>query len=634
LSFAVYRRFDISNRDVMNPQLTSRDAPLASRHTAASRAIVLASIAAHAALTSWLALARYAAVHNRTFDLALYARMAWGLAHAQAWDPIVGGSFFGGHVPIVLVPLAFVGRLLGTVPVLLVSQSMAVALAAWPVSQLGARRLGAAGGMAAGLAWLLYPNLGHVATYEFHPGTLAVLPLCWALDAFDREQPRTLGLLCVAVVACRVSLTLQTFMLGLLAAAGPASMRRSGRGIALGSLAYFMLSQLWLQPSFGQASQTAAELHFGKWGGSPFGVLSVLWHAPASVLAHFVAPERLSYPLRVLAPFAFLPLLRLRWALVALPPLALNLLSAFPTASALYSHYLTPAVPALAFGAIDGLSAMLERLPQPSRLRPIGPLVLLLCSVAASALSSGLPWSHDFARVDFSYDQSTASARKVIALIGPSASVQAPDALLPHLAERALVCRVPPPERGTDFIVLDVTHRARFAHNEDLLRTIEEPLLRRWLARADYGVVFGDPRLLVLRRGVSPRSGLGRRYLAGFAPPSSGVALTDCLAVRGATLQAQRLTLELVARAACPSDLAVRLGEGEEPRRVDLLFDGLLSPAQLARGDLLRSTHVVSPAERAAIVQRGLHLGALRSSGARPRPYDPVSVEVPLRSVR
>jgi uncharacterized membrane protein len=614
--------------------MSSKDAPPEPGHTAASRAIVLGAIAAHAALTGWLALARYAAVHNRTFDLALYARMTWGLAHGQAWDPIVGGNFLGGHVPFALVPLALLGRWLGAVPVLLVSQSLTVALAAWPVSQFGARRLGAAGGVAAGLAWLLYPNLGHVATYEFHPGTLAVLPLCWALDAFDREQPRALVLLCLAVVACRVSLALQTFVLGLLALAGPPAMRRSGRAIALGSVAYFLLSQLWLQPSFGQASQTAADLHFGRWGGSPFGVLSVLLHAPADVLAHFAAPERLLYPLRVLAPLAFLPLLRPRWALVALPPLALNLLSEFPTASALYSHYLTPAVPALVFGAIDGLAIGLGRLPQPNRARRLGPLVLVVCSVAASVLASGLPWSHDFVRADFSYDESTASARNVIALIGPDASVQAPDALLPHLAERTLVCRVPPPERGTDFIVLDVTHRARFAHDEDLLRTTEEPLLRRWLARSDYGVVFTDPRLLVLRRGVSPRSGLGRRYLAGFAPPSSGMPLTDCIAVRGAELRAARLTLELVARAACPSDLAVRLGADEKPRRVDLLFDGLLSPAHLARGDLLRSTHALSPAEHAAIVQRGVHLGALRSSGARPRPYDPVSVEVPLRSVR
>lgn len=600
----------------------------------ASQAIVLALIVAHAGLTAWLALARYASVHNHTFDLALYTRMAWGLAHAQAWDPIVGGNFLGGHVPFVLVPLGFLGRLVDLVPVLLVTQSLAVALAAWPVARIGARRLGRAGGVVTALAWLLYPNLGHVTTYEFHPGTLALLPLCYALDAFDRGQPRALALSCLASVACRVSLALQTFVLGLFAVTGAPTLRRHGRAIALGSVAYFALWQLWLQPRFGHAPLAAADLHFGKWGGSPLGVLPALLRAPAQVLEHFGAPARLRYPLLVLAPLAFLPLAQPRLLLVALPPLMLNLLSEFPTASALYSHYLTPAVPALVVAAIDGLAALLARIPSWRGARAAGLCALLLAAAVSNVFAGGLPWSRDFVASDFAPDSATNSARQVISLIGPDASVQAPDALLPHLAQRSLVCRVPPPERGTDFVVLDLGHRARFAQQENLLRTIEEPLVRMWLARVDHGLVFADHKLLVMRRGISPRAGLVQRYFAGFASPASGLALTDCLAVQHAELKDTRLELLLVARYACPRDLALRLGADDKPARVELLFDGLLSPAHLTRGDLVRSSYQLSSAERDAIVMRGLHVGALRSSGARPRAFDPVSVEVPLRVLR
>src|SRR3977135_4188011 len=92
---------------------------------AGAGAVVLALIVVHASLTAWLALARYTSVHNHTFDLALYARMAWGLAHNQAWDPIVGGSFLGGHLPLVLAPLGWLGRLVPLVPLLLITQSCA-----------------------------------------------------------------------------------------------------------------------------------------------------------------------------------------------------------------------------------------------------------------------------------------------------------------------------------------------------------------------------------------------------------------------------------------------------------------------------------------------------------------------------
>jgi len=632
------------------------------RHTRVSARLVLLAIALHAALTASLALARYTSVHNRTFDLALYARMAWGVVHAEPWDPIVGGNFLGGHIPLVLVPLGLLGALFGTVPVLLLAQSTAVALTAWPISLIGVRCFGPAGGVVAALAFLLYPNLGHVATYEFHPGTLALLPLGWALEVLDRPaastSARALASTCMLALACRVSLGLQTIWIGVLAWFRAPALRRVGLGIAFGSLAYFALSMFWLQPVFGAASTRSTDLHYGHLGGSPLGLLPTLIAAPGKVADHLLAPERRDYLLRVLLPLALLPLAAPRYLLIALPPLALNLLSQFPTASTLYSHYLTPAVPALIVAAVRGLRALMARIARlpaenrqgaedanlpgstgfPWRLAtawrfasPIGLATLLLASAVGSVIAGGLPWSRDFAAAEFRGDRVTGVRRAAIARVGSSASVQAPDALLPHLSERRSVHRAPPPDRGTEFVVLDVSHRRRFAGNGSLLRTVEEPIARAWLARPDRRVVFAQEDLLILRRGLSPRGGLVRRYFAGVAPPDSGRSLCSCLAVREAELHERRLQIELVARATCPTDLAIRFGPDATPTRVDLLFDGLLSPAHLSRGDLLHSTHVLSAAERAAIVQHGLHVGALRSSGARPRPHDPISLPVRLR---
>jgi uncharacterized membrane protein len=632
-----------SAADARDAARVASPAPAASqlKHSRASAPLVLAAIALHAALTGTLAFARYASVHNQTFDLALYTRLAWGLAHAQAWDPIVGGSFFGGHVPWVLAPLGLLGALLGTVPVLLVAQSLCVALAAWPISLVAARRFGPAGGVTGALAFLLYPNLGHVASYEFHPGSLALLPLAWALEVLDRPianaAPRSLALGCVLVLACRVSLALQTALIGALALRAAPGLRRTGLAVALGSVAYFALSLLWLQPAFGHAASASLDLHFGKWGGSPLGVLPALLASPDRVVAHLLAPERLSYLPRLLAPLALLPLLAPRHLLVALPPLALNLLSEFPTASELRSHYLTPAVPALVVAAIAGLDAIATRAARigwrgasdaRTRTAPpaaIGLCALLLCSLAGHVLAGGLPGAPAFSLADFRADRATAARRAVIARVGRSASVQAPDALLPHLSERRLVHRAPPPERKTDFVALDVTHRRQFARRDTLLRTVQEPLVRRWLARPDHRVVLAAGDLILLQRNLSPRGGLVRRYFTGVASPDVGRALTSCLAIRNAELSSDDLRLHFVARSSCPDDLALRLGSTPRPARTDLLFDGLLSPAHLARGDAVVSTHPLTATERNAITE-GLYLGTIRSSGARPRPSDPTSL--------
>jgi uncharacterized membrane protein len=597
--------------------------------------LVGAAIAAHALLTARLAFARFATLHNHTFDLALYTRMAWGLARGQTADPIAGGDFWSSHAAFVLWPLGWLGRWIGDTPsVLLWTQSAAIALAAWPVARFATRRLGAAGGAAAAFAFLLYPNLGHVAAYEFHPGSLALVPLCAALDAFDRERPRALLLWCVAAIACRASLSLQTAMLGVLAFQTAPRLRRSGALLALASCAYFAL-WLALSPHPAAGTASSAELHFGQWGGGPLGVFGTLLHDPMRVWQHFSAIERVRYPLLVLLPLGLLPLCAPRWLLVALPPLALNLLSQFPTSSGLYSHYLTPAVPALVFGAIDGLSVLGARADAlGTRARAFGAIGLVLASATGSVLAGGLPWSRDFPRADFRTDAATASGRQVLALIAPNNSVQAPDPLLPHLAERASVYRAPPPDHHAEVVVLDMTHRERFAQREDLLRTLEEPLVRTWLARDDYGVLFVDRALLVLRRGLSPRGGLGRRYLIGIAPPTSGTPLSACLGVRGATLDGRRLALEFVARGACAPDLAIRLGAEDLPKRVDLLFDGVLSPAHLGRGDVARSEHPLSASERAAVQRHGLYVGALRANGAPPEPSAPTSISIPIQQLR
>jgi hypothetical protein len=266
------------------------------------------------------------------------------------------------------------------------------------------------------------------------------------------------------------------------------------------------------------------------------------------------------------------------------------------------------------------------------QLNQLPAVALLAAALTGNVLAGALPWSREYDAAAFLPDADTIAALELLQLIPAGASVQAPDRMLPRLFERVSLFRAPPPERHADFVVLDVAHRRRFAHSEDLLRTTEEPLVRGWLARPDHQLLAVTGDLLLFRRGLPPRAGLVRRYFAGFAPVQSGTALCACLAVRMGRLRPRSVELELVARARCPSDLAIRIGSTPKPARVDLLFDGLLSPAQLDAGDLVRSRHPLSKDERAAIDRYGLRVGALRASGARPDPADQISVEVPLRS--
>lgn len=565
------------------------------------------------ALWASLALLRLGTLHGETFDLAFYTRMAWGLARGDFWEPLLDAHVLGLHLSPVLVPLGWLGAWFGTAATLLVAQALVTSLAAVPIAAFAARRFGPAGAYLGAFAWLAYPNLGHVATFEAHPGSFAILPLALLVDSVDRGSRRGLLWSTLGVLACREDLALLTAMAALVAAWTRPGLRRPALLCGLGSVVYLLVFALVLHPRFAPAAGSL-EAHFGRWGQSPGAVLVAWLTQPLEVLAHLSLPRRLTYLPIVLGPLALLPLVRPRWLLVASPVLAINLLSDFPSTTQLDSHYLTPALPALVVGALDGASVLSAR-----RVRVAGP-ALVVALVLGHLAAGGTPLAADFDRSAFVPDERTAVGYRALSFIPEGASVQAPDELLPHLAERQRLHRGER-DHGDAWAIVDVSHRGRFRGEGTLLRTAEEPIVRAWLAREDAALRFAEEPYFVFERGRDPREGLGAGAIVGVASPSAGVALTGCLALLGAErLPDRRVALDLVARGPCAHDLALAIGPEHRPRRVELLFAGRLSPVHLRRGDRLRSVHVAPPGP--------VRVGVVRSSGARPAHEDPTSVFV------
>jgi uncharacterized membrane protein len=592
--------------------------------SSSARRAVLALASAQALLFALLGLARYATFHNTTFDLAFYTRIAWGLTHQHFWEPMVNAHIYGLHLSPILVPLGALGALFGTAPVLVCAQAAALAGAALPIAKIAVRHVGSAGAIAAAIAFLFYPNLGHVAGDEFHPGSLAVLPLAWMAYAIDRGSARALALGALGVLLCREDLALVTALACVPFVLKHRARWRAAAAVAGVSIAYALFFFLVLHPAYAP-EVGSLELHFGRFGSSPLEVAVFLLTHPGELFAHLATLERITYVPKILAPLALLPLLRPAWLVPVLPIVAINLLSAWPTATDLEVHYLTPAIPFFVAAASEAAGPMARRFP-------IFALTVLAMPVLVSHLiAGGTPLSLDYPRDAFLPDHNTAAARAIVEAVGPERSVQAPDALLSHIAERESLHRIASPEAGDDFTVLDVWHRRAYAGDEDLLRTTEEPFVRSFLGRTDHRVVVARGDYVLLERGRSPRDGLAGHAILGRVDPERGAPIAACLAVLDARWQdGNLLAIDFVARAACPNDLAIRLGADERPTRVDLLFGGILSPQHLERGDHLRSLHRMSDAERARIEAGGLRVGALRSSGARPEPRDPTSVAVPL----
>jgi len=566
---------------------------------------------------------RWTSYHDTTFDLAIYARMCWGAAHGSGWEPIVNANVFGLHLVWMFQALGWIAEVLGCVPTLLIKQSLAVGLSVIPLSRIGARHLGPSGAVALALAFLLHPNVSAVACDEFHPGTVAVLPIAWAADALDRKNAVAVLLSSCGIILCREDLALVGAFASIGVALGVGGAERRIASIsALVSIVYVLIFVLVLHPIFAPPVGSLT-LHFGRHGASVPAVLLDFATHPVDLVRHLADRDRWLYPLVICAPLALLPLLAPEGFLFVAPVLGVALLSEFPTTTCLDSHYLTPALPFLVRAAAIGSTRI-------ALLTTWRALPLVMASITAHLVAGATPLSQRFDARAFQDDERSIAMRAITGTIPALATIQAPDSMLAHLAERRTLRRAPPPEMNTELVVLDLVHRRMFRHREELVRTDEEPIVRAWLARNDHAIIAAEGDFVLLERGLDPREGIDvDRYVIGHVDDDRSTTLTECLGLDQSRIEDGWLELTLVARGPCPDDLALRIGTGLRPRRVDLIADGLFSPAHFRAGDRIRSRHALSEIERDAIARDGLHLGAIRASGARPEHGDPLSIEVP-----
>lgn len=598
------------------------------------RAISNLSLAA-AVLFGAMALTRFRTWHNETFDLAFYTRLVWGAGHGDLWNPLVNAPLWGLHLSLVLIPLGLLGRLASVVPLLLVVQAASVAAAGIPLARIASRRIGhPAAPYVALLVYLLFPTVGSIASYEFHPSSLALLPLCIALDFFDQRRAVAGVVALFVATLCREDVALCAALTGLALAFQPKH-RRLGLAAFVAFTAWFCVYLFVIAPRY-LPRAGSLQLHYGHLGSSPASIVAHLLSHPIATIRELATPVRLLYVPRLLAPVALLPLLRPRWFIPALAPIGINLLSQFPTAVQIHSHYSTLAVPFVLVAAIHGAAwIMAVGALQPERYG-----LLVLAAVCGGSLhmqhrAGVLPGiGRRFELRAHRADSRQASLDTLASLIPPDASYTGPDFTLAHFAERNRVLRFRhPPDRATEYVVISTEHRNLHTGTQELWRNSEEVTVRNALFWRRYGVwtVVGD--YIVLRENWQKRSYARGRYVEFDPDPrvhAAHVEIGRSLTVAGYGVtpiaHGSRVTLLLVANEPWPWDLGLELGWGpmhpngdrQDPARTYafLPYDGVMIPSWVRPGEVTR-TEVDLPATPAELRAHGLWFGPRRIDGSR-----------------
>ena len=301
--------------------------------------------------------------HNRynssALDLGIQDNVLWNTIHGRPFQCSIETSIYlGDHFTLTIPIYSFVYLIWNDVRSILIVQTVLLAFGAFAIAKLASKKLKIPwAGPAAALAFLLYPPLGFIARFDFHP-EVAVIPLfLFAIYCFEDKKIKLGYLLTLLVLFSKEQYGLVIGMWGISLMVFERKWQRGLLFCALG-FGWSYLALFHFIPAFrGGSSDTL--FRYQHIAVTPGQLLAVCITDPVRVLsALFGSPDRQRYLWQLLWPLAGLWLLSPRIFLIALPVIFYNLLSSNVNQHSLFYQYNAPLIPWLFWGALQGLSEL------------------------------------------------------------------------------------------------------------------------------------------------------------------------------------------------------------------------------------------------------------------------------------
>lgn len=401
------------------------------------KTVVLVAAAGWALVFAELAGLQYRWFLTRRFDLGNMTQAFWSTAHGHVLEVTeVGGeqiTRLGVHVDPLLVVLAPLWWLWPSPALLGALQAASVALGAIPVFWLARKHLASERtAVVLALAYLAYPPLEWKTLNEFHPTTFAISLLLFAIWYLDEDRLRMFAIFAALCAASQEEIGL------LIAGLGVWYVHRHrrwavGLTIALLGAAWTAVSLRVIIPHFSGGPSP----FYGRYaavGGSPAGIATTFIKDPFRIAdAVFTAPNLILLvvlTLPVLGLFLRAPAL----ALVALPQLALSLMSGRASDHTIDNHLTSPVIAIFFAATVLGVAKLGSRATFASWCVLAAALLCGLFYGPARLTSQLFPRQTD-ARLE--------AMRQAVQLVPTNAPVAATSRLASHLSARRRVFSFP-----------------------------------------------------------------------------------------------------------------------------------------------------------------------------------------------
>ena len=467
---------------------------------------------------STLSVLKHDNFYSFTFDLGIMSQVMWNTAHGRVFEisldrpldtPLIG-SYLGNHVRPILLLLAPFYRLWPDPRLLLILQSVALGLGAVPLFWIARRTLkNRLMPVALVACYLLYPALGYISFFDFHPVAFAVPFLLFAFWALLERRTVLFWAMVVLTLATKEELVIPVAAFAAYCLFKP-RWRRTGVWMLVLAVAWAFLCFAVIIPYYNE--------------GRPYRFFDLWSHLPTQLLAgdggdggqtsisNLFSVESAVFVVHLLLPLGFIPLLNPGLLAVSLPSLAYLLFSSRPALRSVGYQYPAVLIPWWFLAAIYGL-ARFERWPRlRARLEWLSLCLLLVGTLGTNlVLNPILFYVRNGAFIPPPYHEQVSEA---MALIPPDAGVATINPFGPHLADRRYLISVdkyPLPLRQdhmqhVDYVLLDLVDcRAEGARG----RPYYTDMVLQIVQSDEFRVRYWSDRILLLERGQPSQGDLG-----------------------------------------------------------------------------------------------------------------------------
>ncbi|MBN1977756.1 MAG: DUF2079 domain-containing protein [Anaerolineae bacterium] len=459
-----------------------------------------------------LSIVKHDNFHSFTLDLGIMTQVTWNTAHGRlfetsldrAMDTELIGSYMGNHVRPLLLFLAPLYRLWPDPRVLLSMQSIVLAVGAVPLYWIARRNLKRPIlHYVLVIVYLLYPALGFINLFDFHPVAFCVPALLFAYWALLEERKILFWAMILLTLSTKEELVVPVAAFGVYCLFFSA-WRRRGVWLLGTAIAWAFLCFIVIIPA---ANEGRAYRFFDLWSRLPF--LGELGSSGGGSGGALFSVDSAYFVAHLLIPLGFLPLFGPELFAVSWPSFAYLLLSDRAALHQVGFQYPAVLIPWLFLATIQGLSRLERRLRLRHDLKKWLPVSLLLIGTLGANLPFN-PVRTSWLSGYFMHMPQHEQIEAAMALIPPRAGVATVNPFGPHLANRRCLIGLEKYTTGlnmdhmaeVDYVLLDLVD-CRLFHTQDP-RGDYGRMTYEILDTRDFGVRYWSDRILLLERGLPP----------------------------------------------------------------------------------------------------------------------------------